>query len=64
VDVLPYDDHDRAVKPLHSLDRTIWGGKCWGVTRKIRMTALTRVRVFDTFKFKVRAQRDRDSLCK
>jgi hypothetical protein len=27
VDVLPYDDHDRAVKLLHSLDRTIWGGK-------------------------------------
>jgi hypothetical protein len=24
VDVLPYDDHDRAVKLLHSLDRTIW----------------------------------------
>jgi hypothetical protein len=22
VDVLPYDDHDRAVKLLHSLDRT------------------------------------------
>jgi hypothetical protein len=27
VDVLPYDDHDRAVKLLHSLDRTVWGGK-------------------------------------
>jgi hypothetical protein len=27
VDVLPYDDHDRAIKLLHSLDRTIWGGK-------------------------------------
>jgi hypothetical protein len=27
VDVLSYDDHDRAVKLLHSLDRTIWGGK-------------------------------------
>jgi hypothetical protein len=25
VDVLPYDDHDRAVKLSHSLDRTIWG---------------------------------------
>jgi hypothetical protein len=24
VDVLPYDDHDRAIKLLHSLDRTIW----------------------------------------
>jgi hypothetical protein len=27
VDVLPYDDDDRAVKLLHYLDRTIWGGK-------------------------------------
>jgi hypothetical protein len=27
VDVLLYDDHDRAVKLLHSLDRTIWGRK-------------------------------------
>jgi hypothetical protein len=27
VDVLPYNDHDRAVKLLHSLDLTIWGGK-------------------------------------
>jgi hypothetical protein len=35
-----------------------------GVTRKIRMTTLTQVRVLNTFKFKVRAQRDCDSLCK
>jgi hypothetical protein len=27
VDVLSYDDHDRAVKLLHSLDRTVWGRK-------------------------------------
>jgi hypothetical protein len=27
VDVLPYDDHDRAVELLHLLDRTVWGGK-------------------------------------
>jgi hypothetical protein len=27
VDMLPYDDHDRAVKLLHLLDRTFWGGK-------------------------------------
>jgi hypothetical protein len=25
--VLPYNDHDRVVKLLHSLDRTIWDGK-------------------------------------
>jgi hypothetical protein len=27
VTVLPYDDHDRPVKLLHSLDRTMWSGK-------------------------------------
>jgi hypothetical protein len=27
VAVLPYDDHDRAVKLLHSLDHTMWSGK-------------------------------------
>jgi hypothetical protein len=27
VGVLPYDDHDRAVRLLHSLDRTVSGGK-------------------------------------
>jgi hypothetical protein len=27
VDVLPYDDHDRDVKLLHSLDRMVWSGK-------------------------------------
>jgi hypothetical protein len=25
--VLPYDDHGRAIKLLHSLDHTVWGGK-------------------------------------
>jgi hypothetical protein len=25
--VLPYDDHDKAVKLLHSLDHTMWSGK-------------------------------------
>jgi hypothetical protein len=27
VAVLPYDDHDRAIKLLHSLDRTMWSEK-------------------------------------
>jgi hypothetical protein len=27
VDMLPYDDHDKAVKLLHLLDRMVWGGK-------------------------------------
>jgi hypothetical protein len=25
--VLPYDDHDRAIKLLHSLDHTMWSEK-------------------------------------
>jgi hypothetical protein len=25
--VLPYDDHDRSMKLLHSLDHTVWGAK-------------------------------------
>jgi hypothetical protein len=37
---------------------------CWGVTRKVRMTAQTQERVLSTCKFKVGAQRDCDSLCK
>jgi hypothetical protein len=40
------------------------GAACWGVTRKIRMTTQTRVRGLNTFKLKVRAQRDYDSLSK
>jgi hypothetical protein len=27
VTMLPYDDHDRAIKLLHSLDRTVWSEK-------------------------------------
>jgi hypothetical protein len=27
VAMLPYDDHERATKLLHSLDRTVWSGK-------------------------------------
>jgi hypothetical protein len=42
----------------------VGGGECWGVTRKIRMTTPTQERVLNTFKYKVRAQRDCDSLCK
>jgi hypothetical protein len=38
--------------------------RCWEVTRNIRMTVLTQVRVLNTFKYKVRAQRDCDSLYK
>jgi hypothetical protein len=41
VDVLPYDDHDRAVKLLHSLDRTIWGGKFEAIVESEKYDTLT-----------------------
>jgi hypothetical protein len=41
VDVLSYDDHDRAVKLLHSLDRTIWGGKFKAIVESKKYDTLT-----------------------
>jgi hypothetical protein len=41
VDVLPYDDHDRAVRLLHSLDRTIWGGKFEAIVESENYDTLT-----------------------
>jgi hypothetical protein len=41
VDVLPYDDHDRAVKLLHSLDCTIWGGKFKAIVESEKYGTLT-----------------------
>jgi hypothetical protein len=41
VDVLPYDDHDRAVKLLHSLDRTVWGGKFEAIVELEKYDTLT-----------------------
>jgi hypothetical protein len=40
VDVFPYDDHDRAVKLLHSLDRTIWGGKFEAIVDELTVNEL------------------------
>jgi hypothetical protein len=40
-DVLPYDDHDRAVKLLHSLDRTIWGRKFEAIVESEKYDTLT-----------------------
>jgi hypothetical protein len=39
--VLPYDDHDRAVKLLHSLDRTIWDGKVEAIVKSEKYVTLT-----------------------
>jgi hypothetical protein len=41
VDVLPYDDHDRAVKLLHSLDRTMWGRKFEAIVESEKYDTLT-----------------------
>jgi hypothetical protein len=41
VDVLLYDDHDRVVKLLHSLDHTIWGGKFEVIVESEKYDTLT-----------------------
>jgi hypothetical protein len=41
VDVLPYNDHDRAIKLLHSLDRTVWGGKFEAIVESVKYDTLT-----------------------
>jgi hypothetical protein len=41
VDMLPYDGHDRAVKLLHSLDRTVWGGKFETIVESEKYDTLT-----------------------
>jgi hypothetical protein len=41
VDVLPYNDHDRAVKLLHSLDRIVWGRKFEAIVESEKYDTLT-----------------------
>jgi hypothetical protein len=50
VDVLPYDDHDRAVKLLHSLDGTIWGGKFEAIVESEKYDILTVNELFSKLK--------------
>jgi hypothetical protein len=50
VDVLPYDDHDRAVKLLHSLDHTIWGGKFEAIVESEKYDTLTVNELFSKLK--------------
>jgi hypothetical protein len=50
VDVLSYDDHDRAVKLLHSLDRTIWGGKFEAIVESEKYDTLTVNELFSKLK--------------
>jgi hypothetical protein len=50
VDVLPYDDHDRAVKLLHSLDRTVWGAKFEAIVESEKYETLTMSELFSKLK--------------
>jgi hypothetical protein len=50
MDVLPYDDHDRALKLLHSLDRTIWGGKFEAIVESEKYDTLTMNELFSKLK--------------
>jgi hypothetical protein len=50
VDVLPYDDHDRAVKLLHSLDRTVWGRKFEAIVESEKYDPLTVNELFSKLK--------------
>jgi hypothetical protein len=50
VDVLLYDDHDRAVKLLHSFDRTIWGGKFKAIVESEKYDTLTVNELFSKLK--------------
>jgi hypothetical protein len=50
VDVLPYDDHYRVVKLLHSLDHTIWGGKFEAIVESEKYDTLTVNELFSKLK--------------
>jgi hypothetical protein len=50
VDVLPYDNHDRAVKLLHSLDHTIWGRKFEAIVESEKYDTLTVNELFSKLK--------------
>jgi hypothetical protein len=50
VDVLPYDDHDRAVKLWHSMDRTVWGEKFKAIVESEKYDTLTVNELFSKLK--------------
>jgi hypothetical protein len=60
VDVLPYDDHDRAVKLLHSSDRIVWGGKFEAIVESEKYDTLTVNELFS--KLKIEGPTDSHSL--
>jgi hypothetical protein len=48
--VLPYDDHGRAVKLLHYLDRTVWSGKVETILQSEKYETLTVYELFSKLK--------------
>jgi hypothetical protein len=50
VAVLPYDDHDRAVKLLHSLDHTVWSEKVEAILESEKYETLTVDELFSKLK--------------
>jgi hypothetical protein len=50
VNMLPYDDHDRAVKLLHPLDCTVWGGKFEAIVESEKYDTLTVNELFSKLK--------------
>jgi hypothetical protein len=50
VDVLPYEDDDRAVKLLHSLDHTVWGRKFEAIVESDKYDTLTVNELFSKLK--------------
>jgi hypothetical protein len=48
--VLLYDDHDRAIKILHSLDRTVWSGKVEAILESEKYESLTVDELFSKLK--------------
>jgi hypothetical protein len=48
--MLPYDDHDRAVKLLHSLDHTVWSGKVEDTLKSEKYETLTVDELFSKLK--------------
>jgi hypothetical protein len=48
--ILPYDDHDRAVKLLHSLDHMVWDGKFKAIVELEKYDTLTMNELFSKLK--------------
>jgi hypothetical protein len=51
VAVFPYDDHDRAVKLLHSLDCTVWDGKIEAILESEKYDTLMVNELFSKLKY-------------